>query len=155
MSDLRSDLRVYVYDCPEDQCDAAGAYFAESGRGFGINWSNVAEPGPELEMDEPYTLSEAPYRALEDVVAELREAAPGVSFMAWSDPDSEGLGELIAFTPALGEYTGECDSSGDPVVTRSDVKEWARKGTPAADADRELGGPWFDHYDKHMRGARR
>src|SRR5262245_48152257 len=157
--DCRTDLRVYVRDCPDNQRAAAAGYFRQGPRDFEVDWS---DPVPaQLEMDRPYTLSDAPLGTLKEVTTGLRQAAPGVSFTAWADPDSEGLGELIAFTPEFGEYTSCCDAGGDPVFTLDQVTkviEDAAAGTGRDAAHKiknaiyqAMGGPWLDHAEERTQ----
>src|SRR5262245_44852674 len=161
MACCRADLRVYVYDCPKSQREAAASYLTTGLRDFQIDWSDSLPP--ELEMDRPYTLDDAPYGALDQITAELRQAAPGASFMAWTDPAGEGPGQLIAYAPGLGEYTAACDAGGEPLFSREQITDLIGQaaqpitGTaPAAQLAqikdavyRAMGGPWLDHFEQH------
>ena len=80
MHQLVLDSRAFAINILGNRGESTARYFADNVRRFGIDWSD--ELPAALEMDRPYTLSAAPYAALEEITAELREVAPGVSTAA-------------------------------------------------------------------------
>lgn len=160
MSD-RTGFRAYVYDCPEDQREAALTVLAED-YALGVDWTD--QPAGDLDLTSAYTADEITCGSAQEIAKALREAAPGASFILWEDPKYEWLGDLYAHTPALGEFTAECAESGEPVLNREQVTKVINDaakdapGTPGGmlrvirDAiNRAMGGPWFDDWHAHTQ----
>jgi hypothetical protein len=142
MSD-RTYLKCHVYDCPEDEREAARAALDEWGP-----WGEY-EDDPESPVDGRTTAPNAPCDTVPDIAAALRKAGPGASWVTWEEPETPGPGRAIAFTPALGQHDGECDGSGEILISRAAFERL--RGQHAGDAlitalDSALGGPWARDY---------
>lgn len=149
----RTYLHCHVYDCPEDQRNAARAALA----GW-APWGQKEEGDPESPLDGRTARGNVPCDTVPDIAAALRKAAPGASWVIWEEPsdDSPGPGRSIAFTPALGEHEGECDASGDLLLSRSEFEALRSRhpGNALITAiDHALGGPWEDHYSARVYAA--
>ena len=143
MSD-RTTFQVYLYECPEDQREAAlGAIREVAGE-----WDEGAADQP----GEGFTIYEARLGTAMDTAHRLAEAAPGASFYMWEDPAYEYLGDVYAYTPALGMFTAQCDSYGEPVFTLSQIEQYhnAAYGFVVTDTIRKaMGGPWREDWMAH------
>lgn len=141
MSD-RTTFQVYVYECPEDQREAAVAAIRE----VAGEWDEGTLPRP----GEGFTFYEVRLGTAMDTAAKLTEAAPGASFYMWEDPAYEYLGDMYARTPALGSFTAQCDSYGEPVYGCSQVIEMLnRVGGDMEALKREMGAPWVEDWMAH------
>ena len=141
MSD-RTNFQVYVYECPEDQHDAA----VDAIREVAGEW----EEGSADDLAAGLIMYDARCGIAGEMAAALAEAVPGASFYLWEDPAYEWLGDVYAYTPALGMFTAECDSNGEPMFRLSDVL--ATIGTANGDAEavkRAMGGPWREDWSAH------
>jgi len=146
MSD-RTNLQCYIYACPDDQKQAAADALSE----MQLNWGCADATPRELVLNQPYTEDQARCGSAEELAAELREAAPGASFVLWEDPAYEWLGSLQAYTPELGEFAGECDADGQVVAVLAGILAEIDKVAGDAAAiraalHRAMGGPWFDDW---------
>lgn len=139
----RTYLKCHVYDCPEDQRDAARAALDEWGP-----WGEYQDD-PESPVDGWTVAMDIVCDTVPDIAAALREAAPGASWVTWEEPCATGPGRAIAFTPALGEHHGECDRSGEILVGRFDfeaLRAQHRGEALITAVDAALGGPWARDY---------
>jgi Protein of unknown function (DUF3145) len=140
MSD-RTNFQVYVYECPEDQREAAAAAITD-----------IYDPdeGSTDDLAEGITVYEARVGTADEVAAKLREAAPGASFYLWEDPCYEWLGDMYAYTPELGIFTAACDSYGEPVFKLSEVVVVVREAKGMLPViQRKMGAPWREDWAAH------
>lgn len=150
----RTYLHCHVYDCPGNQQDAARAALAQW-----APWGKEEDGAPESPLDGVTELGNVPCDTVPGIAAALRRAAPAASWVMWEEPsgDRPGPGRAIAFTPALGEHEGECDASGDPLISRSDFEELRSRDSGKAliaAIDTALGGPWERHYAARVYAGR-
>jgi hypothetical protein len=154
----RSYFQVHVYDCPEDQREAARLVIAD--------YVTAAAEDHVLDLTEAYTEEEVSCGSADELAPRLEEAAPGCSFVLWEDPTYVWLGSIRARTPALGSFAADCDAHGHPVFTLSEVMAVLKsdqvtacddpdnsdgmllKGVPAALA-RAFGDPWLEDWRAH------
>ena len=157
----RTYFQVHVYDCPEDQREAARLVIAD--------YVTAAAEDHVLDLTEGYTEEEISCGSADELAPRLEEAAPQCSFVLWEDPKYEWLGSIRAYTPALGSFAADCDASGQPVFTLSEVLAMLQsdqvtayndpddsdgmlfKGFPAALA-RAFGDPWLEDWRAHTDG---
>jgi hypothetical protein len=109
----RTYFQVHIYDCPEDQREAARRVIAD--------YVTAADEDDVLHLTEGYTEDEVSCGSADELAPRLEQAAPGCSFVLWEDPKYEWLGSIRAYTPALGSFAADCDASGQPVFTLSEV----------------------------------
>jgi hypothetical protein len=139
----RTCLKCHVYNCPEDQEEAARAALDQWGP-----WGEY-EGDTDSPVDGLTTATNTACDTVPDIAAALREAAPGASWVTWEEPTTGHPGRAIAFTPALGEHGGECDASGDMLVSRSGFEALRAQHAgeaPNSALDIALGGPWARDY---------
>jgi hypothetical protein len=146
----RTYLKCHVYDCPEDQQEAARAALEQWG-----SWGEYVDD-PESPVDGMTTSIDVPCDTVPDIAAALRLAAPGASWVTWEEPATTGPGRAIAFTPALGQHDGECDRSGETLIGRSAFE--ALRAQHSGEAlltalDTALGGPWARDYAARVPGS--
>ena len=135
-------LRTYIWACPMEQRRAAlGVLRPDAG------------PGEVLAMAEAYAEEQVHVGYVHDLADELISAAPGASFVMWADPAWALPGELRAFTPALGDFAGECTAAGEVIIgldevlqilTRARSRRGARSGLHKA-----MAGPWMEDWAGH------
>jgi len=147
----RTCHQVYVYDCPKDQVRAVQEALEDYG------WEESPKGG-RISAIERYFADELSCGTSGDIATALREAAPGASFVVWEDPKYEWLGEMHAYTPALGEYGAQCDSYGRPVFGWDEITpvldEAAQAGEDARAAlAKAMGRPWLDEWDARRAAA--
>lgn len=144
----RSFLQAHVYDCPAGQLPAALAVLER----HNLRHENENEGAPgQLSLHTRYVDEDMTDTAAETIARELAEAAPGASFVLWTDPPGPALGELRACTPALGMYSAECNGSGEPLLTPAAIMEVVDKHIPSTiryALERACGEPWFSHWDE-------
>jgi hypothetical protein len=149
----KTSFQLHIYACPEDQQAAALAVV------------NEYELGPEFQQDVtgglnltvPYFEAEVPLYFGDEIAAALIQAAPGASFYLWEDPSPSDcgprLGSLRAYTPALGEFTANCDQHGTPLYSGAAIVTALAEATPGTDLQALIwsgtGGPWVDNYAPH------
>ena len=150
MSD-RTDMRVWVYDCPPAERAAALAALDGLTTEF-----MTGQPEDELDLDEPYYTSEALPGESADIAGALSTAAPGASFLVREYSTCGNPALLCARTPALGLFSGECDTAGQVVLDRDALHGLARghAGLLLAAADLATGGPWLEDFAAHGPGSR-
>lgn len=148
----RTFLKCHIYDCPEDQREAARAALEEWGP-----WGEY-EGDPESPVDGWTTATDIPCDTVPDIATALRAAAPDASWVTWEEPSIAGAGRAIAFTPALGMYDGECDRSGQIVIGSSDFEalraQYADEEVLITAIDAALGGPWARDYAARVFAGR-
>ena len=147
----RTYLKCYVYDCPEDQREAARAALEQWGWGEYVN-------DPESPVDGMTAATEILCNTVPDIAAALRKAAPGASWVTWEEPTTGHPGRAAAFTPALGQHEGVCGGSGEILIGRSDFEALRVQHSGAAllmALDTALGGPWARDYAARVPAAGR
>lgn len=152
MSD-RTCLRVWVYDIPEDQKPAALEVLQE-------DYALELEYEPDVLWRDPFYAGEITVSTGWDIAAQLHKAAPGASYMLIEYPSSLYLGEVYAYTPALGSYGGDCDNEGQPVYNHKQVAEMIREAGTGRHVDdllaalgKAMGEPWFEDWLAHTAPA--
>lgn len=148
-------LQCYVYACPRGQRNAAAAVLAD--HDLDLDW-DYPRPAAGLSLTRAYT-GNAAVGTAGTIAAELREAAPGCSFVVWEDPKYQWLGSLEAYTPALGRFSADCDSDGVVLCTLTEATRlienaaagqpggagsWAEQAVAAFET--AMGGPWFSDW---------
>jgi Protein of unknown function (DUF3145) len=146
MSD-RTYLKCHVYGCSEGQRESARAALEQWGP-----WGEYVGD-PENPVDGLTVATDIPCGTVPEIATALRNAAPDASWVVWEEPGTTGPGRAAAFTPALGEHEGECDGSGEFLISRSGFE--ALSAQLPAEAlitaiDAALGGPWARHYASHV-----
>lgn len=152
-------FQLFVYNVPADQRDAALEVINE--HELDEDWDeNTARRGrlSELKLGEAYTDYLALLNATEEIGCALRDAAPGSTFECWTDPKYEVLGEVMMYTPELGEFRQECDSNGTPLLGQDELRrvvlaqpvDATREGILEA-IDRAAGAPWMDRIGELRR----
>jgi hypothetical protein len=139
----RTYLKCHVYDCPENQREAARAALEQWG-----TWGEYVHD-PESPVDGMTTAMDVPCDTVPGIAAALRKAAPGASWVTWEEPTTGHPGRAAAFTPALGQHEGECGRSGETLIGRSGFE--ALRAHHSGEAlltalDTALGGPWARDY---------
>jgi len=151
----RTSFHCYVYRCPGKR---AARRVAELLSGFELD--QTSQPRPELDLSLPYTEPEVSLGYGEELAADIIAAAPKACFVMWEDPAYEWLGVLYAYHPRLGLFQGDCDNSGEVVLSRPVIARVILdviKGVPArqggtmlrqirAAIDAAAGGPWIDDW---------
>ena len=118
------------------------------------SWDEV--PGVDLETG--YTAYEASCGTADEVSEALIAAAPGCSFVLWENPSYQWLGTVVARTPELGYFSGDCDADGTPVFDRDQIIEMIGKAREAGEdlaehIHKATGGPWFDDWRASDKAA--
>jgi hypothetical protein len=105
MSDRdRGYLHLDLYRCPGNRREAARVL---------AGYELTAEGGRRgITTTEAYTNEEIAPGAATEIGGRLIEAAPRCSFVMWEEPEFGGLGDLVAYTPRLGRFDGECTEGG-------------------------------------------
>jgi Protein of unknown function (DUF3145) len=157
-----TSFQAYVYACPEKQRAAAHRVLTQEYR-LTLE-AEVTAPG-QLSLTKAYTARDFCCGCAPDVAGALRDAAPGASFVLWEDPAETWLGDLYAYTPALGEFNAECDCGGNPAWTPEAVKQaitqiMAATPSPSAETllaelDSHMGVPWLADWQAHRPGLER
>lgn len=135
-----TQLQLFIYDCPQDQARAAWQVIDEAE--LTEDWDGpYAHEGRLIVGGAPYTdRAAASGEASNDLADELVKAAPGISFLVWTDATVDWLGALVRYTPELGIYKADCITEGD---VRFGASEMVRMATLDAEAvGRYVGLPW-------------
>jgi hypothetical protein len=139
MGSERPYFRIQVYACPAGQEQAALWVLEEA-----FNAGNAFDDTGCLDFAEPYNAEDMPTGADGEIAQALIAAAPGASWVAWTDPVGTNPGQLRAYTPELGLYgPADCDAGGDVIFTLADVKAAGGR----VDLYQAMGGPWKDDFD--------
>lgn len=133
----RTYHQAYIYDCPPEKVGVVLDVLEN--HGFGLEYDNgVGED--QLCLVEKYHRPEAYLGTSLEFASELTEKAPEVTFNVWEDPKYEYLGQGLSYAPALGTFTYDCGSEGEPLFN---VEEVRRIVDTTGDArERLLGTPW-------------
>jgi hypothetical protein len=150
--------QVIVYDCPEDERAAALAAIAEA---FDADIADLDDhptidtrpgtgdygPGRFVDVEtlvlgDKYGACECAGDLSETIAAALIEAAPGSTFLTWTDPAYEWLGSLVMYAPELGLFGSECDANGNAVVAAYEVRRMMAESL--LDTEPRYGGRWPD-----------
>lgn len=149
MSD-RTILRLWVYDCPDSERPAVLAVTGTYGLGL--------EYEDETTWIDPFYAYEISVGTGIDIRNALREDAPGASFLLIEYPGSLFLGDVYAYTPALGDFHAECNHEGKPAYTAGQITGMIREAGIGRHADdllaaleRQMGQPWFDDWHAHTQ----
>ena len=86
----RTYLKCHVYDCPEDQREAARAALEQWG------WGEYVDD-PESPVDGMTAAPETLCDTVPDIATALRTSAPGASWVAWEEPTTGHPGRAAAF----------------------------------------------------------
>lgn len=140
MSDYAT-VTVIVYQCDEEE------------RTHLVEWMD--EQGFEPEHDPAgfgvaNYLHDEPLGRDGDILQALIEIAPSATLRVWQDPKYEYDGSIHIHVPALGTWTGQCNSDGQPYLT-------AYEARPMIEAEdwpgvkRALGIDHLDHIDVQRR----
>jgi hypothetical protein len=128
-------LQLTVHAAPPEQHPAIlkviNAY------GLGQDWASVApeELFTELELGVQYTDDQGVVGHASEITSELVAVAPGASFIVWEDPKYEWLGLVCMYTPELGLFEHDCDSSGEPQLSDQTIQailDRVEQATPQA-----------------------
>jgi hypothetical protein len=126
----RTQLQLFVHDCPDDQAPAAVSVLADWG--LCVDWDGRAAEHGALLIGTPYTERMAALDAADELAAELIDRAPGIMFTVWTDPKNEWLGSIVRYVPELGRHDGECDESGQGQYTEWQILAALAKGGESA-----------------------
>ena len=120
MSDRdRAYLHLDLYRCPDNRRKVAVVL---------NDYELQAEGGGRgVTTTLPYTIEEIARGTVGEIGDRLIEAAPRCSFAMWEEPEFGGLGNLVAYTPRLGRFNGECTDGGCVVL------DWGRVHSILAD----------------------
>lgn len=127
-----------VHACPPHRVRSVLSAFAE----YGFAYEDNSPDYTTLILGEWYCGTEIRCGSAAELAAELIANAPEAAFTLHEEPAYEWTGTYCAYTQKLGLFTAECDTSGEPMFTQSDVLRWA--GEPAKIRDRKLGVLWKD-----------
>jgi hypothetical protein len=151
-------MRVWVYACPAGERAAALAALD----GLAAEYV-TGRPGDQLDLAEPYYTSEAVPGESAGLAAALRAAAPGASFLIREYSVVGNPALLHACTPALGLFSGECNTAGDVVLDRDGIccliagAAGGSEGAPArlllTAAGVAAGGPWLADFSARGPGS--
>lgn len=115
----------------------------------GVSSEEVVDEGQPLVLGSTYAANEMALDAYETIGSEIIERAPHTSFACWNDPKYEFPGGITMHTPELGRWQGDCDSSGNPYLTASRIKDLI--STPDV-LLREAGLPWDERLAELRKG---
>jgi hypothetical protein len=154
----RTWFRVHVYACPDDQIEAVAKLLLDD-EGLAYEYVDVDVGDNGVSLNDPLTAAEWPTdHSIEPLAVKLREAAPGASWVMWTDPASADPGQLCAYVPELGPYgPAACNAGGDVLFTLAQVvaaieqitRPAALSGQVALAVYEAMGGPW--EYDWEAR----
>lgn len=136
-----TQMQVMIHDCPEEQVVAlVDALIAN---GLRVDWDGPEPVRGELHIGCFYTNRSVPGDAPSDLADELIEAAPGATFIAWTDPAYEWLGTLVRYTPELGRHEAECTAEGAAVLGEWEILTALNVGG-VGQLKRAVGTPWSE-----------
>jgi hypothetical protein len=110
-----TNFQLTIYDCPDDQRESLVQVIQDL-RQDGDFSGAPSEGFDELELMNAYTDGLASLTAHDDYATDIIEAAPGATFVCWTDPKYEWLGGLVMYTPNLGRFDADCDANGVPAI---------------------------------------
>jgi hypothetical protein len=151
----RTWFNLHVYRCPDDQAEAAFA--AIRAMELAHEYEDD-QPRDQLNLRDRYVAREVPADVsfTLNVAKVLHEAAPGASFIAWTEAAGSNLGQLEAFVPRLGRYHIDCDAGGTALFTAALVEQIVgavlSTGRPREEflslVQAATGQPWFSDWEQ-------
>lgn len=106
----------------------------------------VVTLGEEYSCDESFRCGSAA-----DLSDELIEKAPEVAFIVYEEPAYNWVGTFCSYVPELGLFTADCDTTGEPLLSRSYVL--GLDDEPADVRQKHLGVPWMTAIAAMPTGA--
>lgn len=137
---MSTQLQLFIYDCPPDQAWAAWQVIDRYE--LDEDWDGPAPKDGQLIVGgAPYThRAAASGETSNELADELVEAAPGISFLVWTDATVDWLGALVRYTPGLGMFKADCTTEGDVRFGASEVVRMAK--LDIGRVERYVGLPW-------------
>lgn len=146
---------------PDDAARAALAVFDES-----LSAADVGCALSGVRMDAPYTCDprvlvfELPELRAGAVLVKAQEAWTALMqygqrapFRVYSEPGSQGLGDLVRWHPTLGPHSTECNENGEVCLDGERVQRIIRENDPAAavaQIQQVLGSAWEDAWEQWL-----
>lgn len=136
-----TQLQLFIYDCPQDQAWAAWQVIDR--HELDQDWDGPAPRAGELVVGMAYTHRSTSGDASHTLADELAQAAPGISFLVWTDPAADWQGCLARYTLGLGMFKADCTGEGQAVFGGSEILGVVRAaGTDMERIRRWVGLPW-------------
>lgn len=123
-----ADFQLFIHDCPDDQAPALMDAIVTADPALHVGWEGPYAERGALNIGVPYTARGTYLDAASDVAEHLIAHAPGAWFTAWTDPDEDGLGEMVRYVPSLGRHDAECDAEGQAVFREQEITQWVISG---------------------------
>lgn len=136
----RTQLQLFVHNCPDDQAPAAVSVLADWG--LRVDWDGRPAEHGALHIGTPYTERMAALDAADELAAELIDRAPGITFTVWTDPHNEWLGTVVRYVPELGRHDAECDEQGEGQYTEAQILRALRPDHDDTGIHRLVGSAW-------------
>ncbi|MFC4048371.1 DUF3145 family protein [Actinomadura syzygii] len=139
MSD-RTPVQLRILDCPIEQAQAVIDVIEQTG----LHLEHVEDGQPaddQLGLGLIYMDNAVVCGSAAKIANALHQAASGASWEVWEDPEQTWLGDLYRFTPALGLWSADCNSVGDPLFTSAQALGLIDERLPRARLETKLGIP--------------
>lgn len=141
-----TQMQLMLHDVPAEQVWPLSVVLADWN--LSIDWDGpVCEPGT-VHIGTLYTERAAAGDAPQKLATAVIAAAPGTTFITWSDPGSEWQGVMVRHTPELGRRDDECTADGEaifrePEITRA-VTAAVGRSAPVAALRALTGAAWTE-----------
>ncbi|MGW4528861.1 hypothetical protein [Amycolatopsis sp. NPDC004378] len=129
-----------IHACPPHRVRRVLDTFAEYGFTDEAEDEDTAN-GATLTLGEWYCGTEIRCGSATDLADELIKHAPEAAFTVYEEPAYEWLGTACTHVPGLGLFATDCDTSGDPTFTQSQILRWDNE--PDHVRQNNLGVPWL------------
>ena len=133
-----TQMQLMIHDCPDGEAWALSEVLHD--RALRVDWDGPTAERGVLHLGEIYTDRSVTGTASQEIAEALIEAAPGATFIVWTDPAYEWLGAMVRYTPELGRHDADCTAEGSAVFAEQEICDALAKGREALDA--LLGTAW-------------
>ncbi|ALE76806.1 hypothetical protein FRP1_28855 (plasmid) [Pseudonocardia sp. EC080625-04] len=128
-----TQMQLMIHDVPAEQVWPLSVVLADWE--LSVDWEGPAAQRGTVHLGTLYTEREAAGHAPKALATAVIAAAPGTTFITWSDPGSEWQGVMVRHTPELGRRDDECTADGEAIFREPEINRalLADRGRTALD----------------------
>lgn len=113
-----TQMQLMIHDVPAEQVWPLSVVLADWN--LSIDWEGPAAQRGTVHVGTLYTEREAAGHAPKALATDLIAAAPGTTFITWSDP-GEWQGVMVRHTPELGRRDDGCTADGEAIFREPEI----------------------------------